>query len=167
VSILSIALVDFWPVPSYANGYFLCSYKQLHGAKAARAFAADFLLPFTNDFFLAEIVYTNARIIGCIRQRMGLAKSKARRREREGKKIDKQVRLKERKRSRKDIEEQLEGLTQCIFSLSLPLFTRIFFLISCRGKKNTKVLYRTRKRTTTRVTAYREGHVPVLAFRLA
>ncbi len=66
-----------------------------------------------------------------IRQRLldegaGIAKSEARRREREGKKIGKQVQLekiKERQRNKKDMEERLKGLKRSessyLHSLSL------------------------------------------------
>jgi len=97
----------------------LAFYKQaLHGAKAARALAADHRLPFTRpDDFFAEMVKTDAHMER-IRQRLldesaGIAQSEARRREREGKKVGKQVqleKLKERERSKKDMEERLKGL---------------------------------------------------------
>ena len=59
-----------------------------------------------------------------IRQRLldesaGIAKSEARRREREGKKIGKQVQLekiKERQRNKKDMEERLKGLKRSVSS---------------------------------------------------
>lgn len=65
-----------------------------------------------------------------IRQRLldesaGIAKSEARRREREGKKIGKQVqleKLKERERSKKDMDERLKGLKRSAF-LSLSFFS--------------------------------------------
>ncbi|KAI0248600.1 eukaryotic rRNA processing protein EBP2-domain-containing protein [Lactifluus subvellereus] len=97
----------------------LAFYKQaLHGAKAARALATKHGLPFTRpDDFFAEMVKTDAHMER-IRQRLldestGIAKSEARRREREGKKVGKQVqleKLKERERSKKDMEERLKGL---------------------------------------------------------
>ncbi|KAI9508749.1 eukaryotic rRNA processing [Russula earlei] len=97
----------------------LAFYKQaLHGAKAARALATDHRLPFTRpDDFFAEMVKTDAHMER-IRQRLvdesaGIARSEARRREREGKKVGKQVqleKLKERERSKKDMEERLKGL---------------------------------------------------------
>ena len=60
----------------------------------------------------------------CIRQRLldesaSIAKSEARRRERKGKKIGKQVQLKKRERSKKDMEERLKGLKR---SVSLAFF---------------------------------------------
>lgn len=90
-----------------------------------------------------------------IRQRLldetaGIAKSEARRREREGKKIGKQVQLekiKERERSKKDMEDRLKGLKRSALpSLSLII---VSLLIFCRGTKNTKVRYTTRKRMTS------------------
>ena len=88
-----------------------------------------------------------------IRQRLldesaGIAKSEARRREREGKKIGKQVqleKLKEREHSKKDMEERLKGLKRSAFFSHSPL--SICALTSI-GKKNTRVRYTTRKQTT-------------------
>jgi hypothetical protein len=104
---------------------FSRSYKQaLHGAKAARALAAEHRLPFTRpDDFFAEMVKTDAHMER-IRQRLldegaSIAKSESRRREREGKKVGKQVqleKLKERERSKKDMEERLKGLKRSAFS---------------------------------------------------
>ena len=118
---------------------FLHSYKQaLHSAKAARTLAAEHRLPFTRpDDFFAEMVKTDAHMER-IRQRLldesaNIAKSEARRREREGKKIGKQVqleKLKERERSKKDMEDRLKGLKRsafCFLSLSLSLFPRLIF----------------------------------------
>ena len=115
---------------------FLCSYKQaLHGAKAARALAADHHLPFTRpDDFFAEMVKTDAHMER-IRQRLldesaGIAKSEARRREREGKKIGKQVqleKLKERERSKKDMEERLKSLKRSAFRFFHYLPSAFFF----------------------------------------
>ena len=70
-----------------------------------------------------------------IRQRLldesaSIAKSQARRREREGKKIGKQVRLeklKERERSKKDMEERLKGLKRSTF-LSPSLHSKFLFI---------------------------------------
>ncbi|KAI0059587.1 eukaryotic rRNA processing [Artomyces pyxidatus] len=97
----------------------LAFYKQaLHGANAARTLAAQHKLPFTRppDYF-AEMVKTDAHMER-IRQRLldegaGIKKSEERRREREGKKFGKQVqieKLKERERSKKEMEERLKGL---------------------------------------------------------
>ena len=76
-----------------------------------------------------------------IRQRLldesaGIAKSEARRREREGKKIGKQVqleKLKERERSKKDMEERLKGLKRSAF-LSYSLYPN-FYLFKHRKKR--------------------------------
>lgn len=109
----------------------MCSYKQaLHGAKAARALATKHGLPFTRpDDFFAEMVKTDAHMER-IRQRLldetaGIAKSEARRREREGKKVGKQVqleKLKERERNKKDMEDRLKGLKRSTFSLDFFFF---------------------------------------------
>jgi rRNA-processing protein EBP2 len=122
-----LSLTLFALAPTITDWSSLCSYKQaLHGAKAARALAAKHSLPFTRpDDFFAEMVKTDAHMER-IRQRLldesaGIAKSEARRREREGKKIGKQVqleKLKERERSKKDMEERLKGLKRSASSLS-------------------------------------------------
>ncbi|KAK0238622.1 eukaryotic rRNA processing protein EBP2-domain-containing protein [Armillaria nabsnona] len=94
-------------------------YKQaLHGANAGRTLAAKHKFPFTrpSDYF-AEMVKTDAHMER-IRQRLldessGIKKSEDKRKEREGKKFGKQVqieKLKERERSKKDMEERLKGL---------------------------------------------------------
>ncbi|KAK0189131.1 eukaryotic rRNA processing protein EBP2-domain-containing protein [Armillaria mellea] len=94
-------------------------YKQaLHGANAGRTLAAKHKFPFTRpaDYF-AEMVKTDAHMER-IRQRLldessGIKKSEDKRKEREGKKFGKQVqieKLKERERSKKDMEERLKGL---------------------------------------------------------
>ncbi|KAK0457783.1 eukaryotic rRNA processing protein EBP2-domain-containing protein [Desarmillaria tabescens] len=94
-------------------------YKQaLHGANAGRALAAKHKFPFTrpSDYF-AEMVKTDAHMER-IRQRLldessSIKKSEDKRKEREGKKFGKQVqieKLKERERSKKDMEERLKGL---------------------------------------------------------
>jgi len=110
--------------------FYLRSYKQaLHGAKTARALAAEHRLPFARpDDFFAEMVKTDAHMER-IRQRLldesaTIAKSEARRREREGKKVGKQVqieKLKERQRNKKDMEERLKGLKRSTFLLLFPL----------------------------------------------
>lgn len=72
-----------------------------------------------------------------IRQRLldessNIAKSEARRREREGKKVGKQVqleKLKERERGKKDMEERLKGLKRSAFSLSVSSLSFIFELV--------------------------------------
>jgi len=127
----------------------------LHGAKAARVLAAEHHLPFTRpDDFFAEMVKTDAHMER-IRQRLldesaGIAKSEARRREREGKKIGKQVqleKLKEREHSKKDMEERLKGLKRSAFFFFS--FTIVYLRSNLHvGKKNTRVRYTTRKQTT-------------------
>ncbi|KAJ7464751.1 eukaryotic rRNA processing protein EBP2-domain-containing protein [Mycena galericulata] len=97
----------------------LAFYKQaLHGANAARALAAKHNFPFTRpaDYF-AEMVKSDAHMER-IRQRLlderaGIKKSDDKRKEREGKKFGKQVqieKLKEREKSKKEMEERLKGL---------------------------------------------------------
>jgi rRNA-processing protein EBP2 len=115
----------------------------LHGSKAARVLATEHRLPFTRpDDFFAEMVKTDAHMER-IRQRLldesaGIAKSEARRREREGKKIGKQVqleKLKEREHSKKDMEERLKGLKRsAFFFLSHPSLS-ICALISISVKR--------------------------------
>jgi len=129
----------------------------LHGAKAARVLATEHHLPFTRpDDFFAEMVKTDTHMER-IRQRLldesaGIAKSEARRREREGKKIGKQVqleKLKEREHSKKDMEERLKGLKRSAFFFLSPTHHCLLsnFYI---GKKNTRVRCTTRKQTTRR-----------------
>ena len=107
----------------------------MHGAKAARTLATEHRLPFARpDDFFAEMVKTDAHMER-IRQRLldesaGIEKSEVRRREREGKKIGKQVqleKLKERERSKKDMEERLKGLKRSAY---LFIYS---FLNRCHG----------------------------------
>ncbi|KAG5645988.1 hypothetical protein DXG03_004589 [Asterophora parasitica] len=97
----------------------LAFYKQaLHSAEAARKLAEKHKFPFTRpaDYF-AEMVKTDSHMER-IRQRLldesaGIKKSEDKRKEREGKKFGKQVqveKLKEREKSKKDMEERLKGL---------------------------------------------------------
>ncbi|KAL5531181.1 hypothetical protein ACEPAG_4057 [Sanghuangporus baumii] len=97
----------------------LAFYKQaLHGATTARTLAAQHSLPFTRpaDYF-AEMVKSDAHMER-IRQKLldesaQIKRSEAKRKEREGKKYGKQVqieKIKERERSKKDMEERLRGL---------------------------------------------------------
>ncbi|CAG7853074.1 SubName: Full=Related to EBP2-required for pre-rRNA processing and ribosomal subunit assembly {ECO:0000313/EMBL:CCA70824.1} [Serendipita indica DSM 11827] len=97
----------------------LAFYKQaLHGANTAKTLAARHNLPFTrpSDFY-AEMVKSDAHMER-IRQRAldetaGIKRSEEKRREREGKKFGKKVqleKLKERERSKKEIEERVKGL---------------------------------------------------------
>jgi rRNA-processing protein EBP2 len=127
------------------------SYKQaLHGAKAARALATEHHLPFTRpDDFFAEMVKTDAHMER-IRQRLldesaGIAKSEARRREREGKKIGKQVqleKLKERERSKKDMEERLKGLKRsALSSLSLIIVSPRSNFLTAKKKEHKGALH--------------------------
>ena len=101
------------------NEPLLCSYKQaLHSANAARSLAAKHNFPFTRpaDYF-AEMVKSDAHMER-IRQRLldesaTIKRSEEKRKEREGKKFGKQVqmeKLKERERSKKDMEERIKGL---------------------------------------------------------
>jgi len=94
-------------------------YKQaLHGANTARVLAAKHKFPFTrpSDYF-AEMIKSDAHMER-IRQRLldesaGIKKSEDKRKEREGKKFGKQVqieKLKEREKSKKEMEERLKGL---------------------------------------------------------
>ncbi|KAF4617620.1 hypothetical protein D9613_006214 [Agrocybe pediades] len=90
----------------------------LHSANEARALAQKLNFPFTrpSDYF-AEMVKSDAHMER-IRQRLldeeaGIKKSEDKRKEREGKKFGKQVqveKLKERERSKKEMEERLKGL---------------------------------------------------------
>ena len=82
-----------------------------------------------------------------IRQRLldesaGIAKSEARRREREGKKIGKQVqleKLKEREHNKKDMEERLKGLKRStFFLLSHTPLSLSAVLITISVKKRTQ-----------------------------
>jgi rRNA-processing protein EBP2 len=102
------------------------SYKQaLHGANTARALAAKHKFPFTrpSDYF-AEMIKSDAHMER-IRQRLldesaGIKKSEDKRKEREGKKFGKQVqieKIKEREKSKKEMEERLKGLKR---SMSPP-----------------------------------------------
>lgn len=95
------------------------SYKQaLHSANAARALAAKHNFAFTRpaDFF-AEMVKSDAHMER-IRQRLldesaGIKRGEEKRREREGKKFGKQVqveKLKEREKSKKEMDERLKVL---------------------------------------------------------
>lgn len=103
------------------------SYKQaLHGANAARSLAAKSNFPFTRptDYF-AEMVKSDSHMER-IRQRLldegsTIKKSEDKRKEREGKKFGKQVqveKLKERERSKKDMDERLKGLKRSTFTFS-------------------------------------------------
>ena len=101
------------------NEPLLCSYKQaLHSANAARSLAAKHNFPFTRpaDYF-AEMVKTDAHMER-IRQRLldekaEMKRSEQKKKEREGKKYGKQIqieKIKERERSKKEVEERLKAL---------------------------------------------------------
>jgi rRNA-processing protein EBP2 len=101
------------------NFYFDYSYKQgLHGANIARSLASKHNFPFTrpSDYF-AEMVKSDSHMER-IRQRLldetaAIKKSEDKRKEREGKKYGKQVqieKIKEREKSKKDMEVRLKGL---------------------------------------------------------
>lgn len=107
----------------------LYSYKQaLHGAQAARSLAQKANLPFTRptDYF-AEMVKSDAHMER-VRQRLlderaGITKSEDARRQRELKKVGKQVqveKLKERAKGKKDMEERLKGLKRSKFHFIMP-----------------------------------------------
>ena len=103
----------------------------MHSANQARSLATKHNFPFTrpSDYF-AEMVKSDSHMER-IRQRLldesaGIKKSEEKRREREGKKFGKQVqieKLKEREKSKKEMEERLKGLKR---STSYQFFT--FFL---------------------------------------
>lgn len=106
------------------SSLILFSYKQaLHGTNAARALAVKHIFPFTrpSDYF-AEMVKSDAHMER-IRQRLldesaGIKKSEDKRKEREGKKFGKQVqieKLKEREKSKKEMEERLKGLKRSTY----------------------------------------------------
>lgn len=118
--------------PTPTNGSFLRSYQQaLHSAKGPRTLTAEHGLPFTlpDDFFAdcrnsqderAYKAYPTA-------SSAGIAKSEARlrEREREGKKMGKQVQLEkveERERSKRGVEERVRGLKRSAF---------LFLIIMC------------------------------------
>lgn len=106
---------------------FLLSYKQaLHGANEARSLAAKHNFPFTrpSDYF-AEMVKSDAHMerirVRLLNESSGIKKSEDKRKEREGKKFGKQVqveKLKERERSKKEMEERLKGLKRSMLSFA-------------------------------------------------
>jgi rRNA-processing protein EBP2 len=106
----------------------MCSYKQaLHGANTARALATKNNFPFTrpSDYF-AEMVKSDSHMER-IRSRLldesaTIKRSEEKRKEREGKKFGKQVqleKLKEREKSKKDMEERIKGLKRSMWFLDL------------------------------------------------
>jgi len=113
-----------------SDSYYLflanVSYKQaLHSADKARSLATKHNFPFTRplDYF-AEMVKSDSHMER-IRQRLldesaGIKKSEEKRREREGKKFGKQVqieKIKERDKSKKEMEERLKGLKRSTFHI--------------------------------------------------
>ena len=108
----------------------LLSYKQaLHGANEARSLAAKHNFPFTrpSDYF-AEMVKSDAHMerirVRLLNESSGIKKSEDKRKEREGKKFGKQVqveKLKERERSKKEMEERLKGLKRSTLSFAFLL----------------------------------------------
>lgn len=113
--------------------YYHISYKQaLHSANAARSLAAKHNFPFTrpSDYF-AEMVKSDSHMER-IRQRLldesaTIKKGEEKRREREGKKFGKQVqieKLKEREKSKKEMEERLKSLKRSTLLIYLPLSFR-------------------------------------------
>lgn len=117
VSFLSLFFYDLKVVLS-------SSYKQaLHCAQAAKSLAQKHNLPFTrpSDYF-AEMVKSDAHMER-IRQRLldesaTIKRAEEKRKEREGKKFGKQVQLekiKERERSKKEMEERLKGLKRSAY----------------------------------------------------
>ncbi|KJA23240.1 hypothetical protein HYPSUDRAFT_66455 [Hypholoma sublateritium FD-334 SS-4] len=97
----------------------LAFYKQaLHGANEARTKAAKLNFPFTrpSDYF-AEMIKSDSHMerirIRLLDETAGIKKSENKRKEREGKKFGKQVqveKIKEREKSKKEMEERLKGL---------------------------------------------------------
>lgn len=119
-----------WPCKSASrvhkerNSNQIHSYKQaLHGANTARTLATKHNFPFTRpaDYF-AEMIKSDSHMER-IRQRLlnetaGIKKSEDKRKEREGKKFGKQVqveKLKEREKSKKEMEERLKGLKRSAY----------------------------------------------------
>lgn len=114
------------PLPCIVMYYNMSfsSYKQaLHCAQAAKSLAQKHNLPFTrpSDYF-AEMVKSDAHMER-IRQRLldesaTIKRAEEKRKEREGKKFGKQVQLekiKERERSKKEMEERLKGLKRSAY----------------------------------------------------
>ncbi|KAF8170924.1 eukaryotic rRNA processing [Pholiota molesta] len=97
----------------------LAFYKQaLHSANEARTKAAKLNFPFTRpaDYF-AEMIKSDAHMerirIRLLDESAGIKKSELKRKEREGKKFGKQIqveKIKEREKSKKEMEERLKGL---------------------------------------------------------
>lgn len=106
------------------------SYKQaLHSANEARTKAAKLNFPFTRpaDYF-AEMIKSDAHMerirIRLLDESAGIKKSELKRKEREGKKFGKQIqveKIKEREKSKKEMEERLKGLKRSMF-FSFPFY---------------------------------------------
>ena len=126
----------------------------MQGAKAARALAAVHSVPFTrSDNFLAEMVKTDAHMgrsdSVCSTRSRGLQNARHGGIERERKKIGKEVQLeniKERERSKKDMEERLEELKRSAFLSSFTIVSSLIFLVIV---KRTRYFCITCKRMTT------------------
>ncbi len=128
---LYVLLYLFLPVTTqFIDPLLPVSYKQaLHSAQTARTLAAKHNFPFTrpSDYF-AEMVKSDAHMER-IRQRLlnesaTIKKSEEKRKEREGKKFGKQVqleKLKEREKSKKEMEERLKNLKRSVFD-AFPMF---------------------------------------------
>jgi rRNA-processing protein EBP2 len=124
------------------------SYKQaLWGANTARSLAAKHNFPFTRpaDYF-AEMVKSDVHMER-IRQRLlderaGIKKGEERRKEREGKKFGKQVqieKLKEREKSKKDMEDRLKSLKRSKLPIVLvAVFAHSSANALCRTKRCTR-----------------------------
>ena len=121
---LALYVSLYLPTDNFLTSCVHNSYKQaLHGANTARVLAAKHSFPFTrpSDYF-AEMIKSDAHMER-IRQRLldesaGIKKSEDKRKEREGKKFGKQVqieKLKEREKSKKEMEERLKGLKRSMF----------------------------------------------------
>ena len=103
---------------------------------AARAFAALHSVPF---YTAGQLFCRNSQdrcdiwnASNSVCSMRGIAKSEARRRKREGKKIGEQVqleKLKERERSKKDMQERLKGLKRCASFSSFIIFYSLIFLV--------------------------------------
>lgn len=99
--------------------FFSLSYKQaLHSALGARTLASKHNFPFTRpaDYF-AEMVKSDAHMerirIRLLNETSSIKRSEDKRKEREGKKFGKQVQIekvKERERSKKEMDERLKAL---------------------------------------------------------
>jgi len=111
------------------------SYKQaLHSAQEAQRLASKHNLPFTRpaDFF-AEMIKSDSHMerirIRLLNESSSIKKSEDKRKEREGKKFGKQVqieKIKERERSKKEMDEKLKALKR-----STSFAQLVGFVLSC------------------------------------